>query len=127
MVLDSGEVLHELAVRKSSRVPETTQPYLQSIAGAVERIGDDLAVHRDTLNDAVNLYLNAVSHHTNRIVKRLTIVGTIFMPLTFLCGVYGMNMPIPEAGWKGMYAVFWGLCALFYLASIWMMRKWKWL
>jgi magnesium transporter len=127
IVLASAETLRELAVRKSAVVPATTQPYLESVADAIERIGDDLTVQRDTLNDAVNLYMGAVSHHTNRVVKRLTIVGTIFMPLTFLCGVYGMNMVIPEAEWKGMYLVFWALCLVLVSALLWMMRKWKWL
>lgn len=126
-VLDSGEILHELSVRKSPWVPETTQPYLQSLADAVERLAEDLSVHRDTLNDAVNLYLSSVSHRTNQVVKRLTIVGTIFMPLTFLCGVYGMNMAIPEVEWTGMYGAFWGICLALTIALVWMMRKWKWL
>lgn len=127
IVLASAETLRELAVRKSAVVPSSTQPYLESVADAIERIGEDLTVQRDTLNDAVNLYMGAVSHHTNRVVKRLTIVGTIFMPLTFICGVYGMNMAIPEAEWKGMYFVFWAFCLLLVAGLLWMMRRWKWL
>lgn len=127
IVLDGAETLNELATRKSSVVPESTQPHLRATADAIQRIGEDLTVQRDTLNDAVNLYLSAVSHHTNRIVKRLTIVGTIFMPLTFLCGVYGMNMAIPEAEWKGMYFAFWAICLALVGGLLVLMRRWKWL
>ncbi len=127
IALDGAETLHELATRKSPVVPESTQPHLRATADAVQRIGEDLTVHRDTLNDAVNLYLSAVSHHTNRIVKRLTIVGTIFMPLTFLCGVYGMNMFIPEAEWKWIYLVFWLVCLATVVILLGLMRRWKWL
>ncbi len=126
-VLDTAETLHELATRKSPFVPSTTQPFLLSVAEAVSRVGEDLTVHRDTLNDAVNLYLSAISHHTNRVVKRLTIVGTIFMPLTFLCGIYGMNMDIPEVKWEGMYLLFWIICIATVAGLVWMMRRWKWL
>ncbi|MDZ4199755.1 MAG: CorA family divalent cation transporter [Kiritimatiellia bacterium] len=126
IVQDAGDTWERLATRKSAALPETTQPFLRSIAEAIHRIAEDLTVHRDTLNDAVNLYLSAVSHRTNRVVKRLTILGTIFMPLTFLCGVYGMNMTIPEAGWAGMYYLFWGICAGLAGALFWIMRRWKW-
>jgi magnesium transporter len=51
-----------------------------------------------------------VSNRTNDIVKVLTIIGTIFIPLTFLAGVYGMNMPIPENQSPLAYPLFWGAC-----------------
>jgi magnesium transporter len=47
----------------------------------------------------------------NEIMKVLTIMGTIFIPLTFLAGVYGMNMDIPENHWRWGYPAFWGVCA----------------
>jgi len=51
-----------------------------------------------------------VSHRTNRIVNRLTVLSAIFLPLTFLCGVYGMNFRIlPELEWEYGYLFFWVL------------------
>jgi magnesium transporter len=52
-------------------------------------------------------YMSVVSNRMNEVVKVLTIIGTIFIPLTFLAGVYGMNMPIPENSWRGTYPLFW--------------------
>ncbi len=126
VVLDTAEVFHELSVRRSPFVPESTRPHVGSTAEAMQRVGEDLSVQRDTINDAVTLYMGAVGHRTNKVVKRLTIVGTIFMPLTFLCGVYGMNMKIPEIEWKWMYLTFWLISFAVTAGQLWMMRKWKW-
>lgn len=68
---------------------------------------------REILAGALNLYLSMVSHRTNRIVNRLTLLSAIFLPLTFLCGVYGMNFRIlPEIEWQYGYLFFWVLVAV---------------
>jgi magnesium transporter len=54
--------------------------------------------------------MSSMSNRTNEIMKVLTIITTIFVPLTFLAGVYGMNMPIPENAWKWSYPAFWTIC-----------------
>ena len=57
-----------------------------------------------------DMYMSLISNRTNEIVKVLTILGAIFIPLTFLAGVYGMNMPIPENASPLAYPVFWIAC-----------------
>ena len=70
----------------------------------------DLLVDRDILTDSLNLYMSLVSHRTNEVMKRLTVVSVVFLPLTFLCGVYGMNFDVlPELRWHFGYAYFWTL------------------
>ena len=54
-------------------------------------------------------------------------IGTIFIPLTFLSGVYGMNMNIPETHWDGFYFVFWGVCLALSAAMIVWFRRRGWL
>ena len=55
-------------------------------------------------------HMSATSNRLNAAMKVLTTISTIFIPLSFLAGVYGMNMTIPENAWPGMYYVFWTLC-----------------
>ena len=63
---------------------------------------------RDILSGSLDLYMSMVGYRTNEVMKRLTAVSVIFMPLTFLCGVYGMNFEIlPELKWEYGYALFW--------------------
>ena len=107
-VLADRAVLQELALRRSRFVSPSTQPYLSNMVGTLERLGNDLSTEREILAEALNLYLSMVSHRTNRIVNRLTVLSAIFLPLTFLCGVYGMNFRIlPELEWEYGYLYFW--------------------
>lgn len=107
-LLAAREVLHELAVRRSPFVSESTQPYLNNLAGTLERLAHDMTVAREVLAESVNIYLGLVTHRTNRLINRLTIISVIFLPLTFLCGVYGMNFKnIPELQWEYGYLAFW--------------------
>ena len=128
IVLASRELMHELASRKSAFVSETTQPFLENMAGALERLGGDLTTEREVLNETLNLYMGMVSHRTNKVVNRLTVLSTIFLPLSFLCGVYGMNLKnIPEMEWDYGYAYFWGITLAIAIALLWLMRKRSWL
>jgi len=106
----SRNVLDELATRKSRFVPEGTQPFLGGMVPRIERILQDIMVNREILSDALNLHVAIGDHKLNRIMEKLTVVTVIFLPLTFLCGVYGMNFEFqPEFKWAFGYAWFWGL------------------
>lgn len=128
MVLASRDLLNELATRKSAFVSETTQPMLGVHSDRMERLGDELDSERSVLTETLNLYMGMVSHRTNRIVNRLTIFSMIFLPLSFLCGVYGMNFDVmPELGWKYSYAIFWLLAIGFVTTFVWFIKKSKWI
>ncbi len=128
VVLASRELLHELASRRSPFVSETTQPFLENMAGALERLGGDLTTEREVLNETLNLYMGMVSHRTNKVVNRLTVISAIFLPLSFLCGVYGVNLKgVPEFEWDFGYAFFWGLCLIIASALLFYMHRRKWL
>ncbi len=126
-VLADREVLRQLATHKSLFVAETTQPYLLNMVGAMERLGDDLMVEREILAETLNLHFGIVSHRTNRLLFRLTLVSIIFLPLTFLCGVYGMNFDHqPEFRWTYGYAYFWGLILMTVTGIIALMKYKRW-
>jgi magnesium transporter len=109
IVLPARAVLSELATRKSTFVNEGTQQFLANMVPPVELILQDILVDREILTQTLNLSLSMVAHRTNETVKRLTIVSVIFLPLTFLCGVYGMNFQrMPELEWEWGYFLFWG-------------------
>jgi magnesium transporter len=108
VVLPARAVLTELSTRKSPFVSEATQPYLSNMVGTVERVLQDVLVDRDILSGSLNNYMSLVAHKTNATMRRLTVVSLIFLPLTFLCGVYGMNFDIlPEIKWTYGYLYFW--------------------
>jgi magnesium transporter len=89
------------------------------------QIIDIMETYRELAVGLTETYMSSMSHHMNEIMKVLTIIGTIFIPLTFLAGVYGMNFHhFPELTWRWSYAGFWAVCvgtALFML--LWFRRK----
>lgn len=127
-ILEAREVLGELTVRRCAYVSETTLPALEQMIGTVDRVADDLAVEREMLSETLHLYMGVVSHRTNRVLSRLTALSMIFLPLTFLCGIYGMNFDeFPELHWKLGYPMFWGISALIVTGLLVAMRIKKWL
>lgn len=128
VVTASRELFHELASRRSLFVSPTTQPFLENMAGTLERLSDDLTTEREVLNEMLNLYMGMVSHRTNKVVNRLTVISVIFLPLSFICGVYGVNLQgVPEFEWPHGYAFMWAVCLTIVCTLIYFMRRRKWL
>jgi magnesium transporter len=124
VVLPARAVLADLSTRKSPFVSEATQPYLGNMVGTIERVLQDVLVDRDILAGSLNNYMSLVAHKTNQVMSKLTVVSIIFLPLTFLCGVYGMNFDlIPELHWKHGYFGFWAIAFLLVGGLIWGMRR----
>ncbi|MDR4989277.1 MAG: magnesium/cobalt transporter CorA [Bacteroidales bacterium] len=85
---------------------------------------DDLL---SSLESSTNLFFSIQGHRTNQVMKTLTMVATIFIPLTFIAGIYGMNFHyMPELDWKYGYAAVWGLFILIIGGMVWYFRKRKW-
>jgi magnesium transporter len=125
-LLPARAVLTELSTRKSAFVSEATQPFLGNMVGTIERVLQDVLVDRDILSDSLNNYMSMVAHRTNKVMGKLTVVSVIFMPLTFLCGVYGMNFEVlPELKLQWGYYGFWILTGVIVLGLIGFMRKIK--
>jgi magnesium transporter len=130
-MLAAREVLNELSSRRSPFVSESTQPFLERMVGTLERLSADLSVERDILAETLNLYMGIVSHRTNKVVNRLTVISMVFLPLTFLCGVYGMNFDtergnMPELLWQHGYVAFWVVALIMSAALLWFMKLKKW-
>jgi magnesium transporter len=108
VLLPARAVLTDLSSRRSLFISEATQPFLANMVGTLEHVLQDLLVDRDILSESLNLYMSVVSHRTNKVMNRLTVVSVVFLPLTFLCGVYGMNFDVlPELHWTHGYLYFW--------------------
>ena len=89
-----------------------------------ERLLADIAADREILETALQHSLTVMSHRTNQTMNRLAVVSTIFLPLTFLCGVYGMNFEImPEIEWENGYTYFWILSGVITVTLIIVLRR----
>lgn len=126
VLVPARAMLTELCTRRSIFVSEATQSFLNNIVGTIERVLQDVLADRDSLSQAVNLYMSMVSHRTNLAMSKLTVISVIFLPLTFLCGVYGMNFSVlPELRWEFGYPMFWGVVIAIVAVLLVVMRRTK--
>ena len=80
-----------------------------------------------TLDSAANFFFSTQSHKMNEVMKTLTVVSTIFIPLTFLAGIYGMNFTnIPELTWKWGYFGFWLIILVIFILMLFYFKRKKW-
>jgi magnesium transporter len=107
---------------------DATRLYFRDIYDHTVQVIDTVETYRDLLSGMLDLYLSSISNRTNEVMKFLTVIGTIFMPLTFLVGVYGMNFKhFPELEWKNGYFALWGLMIVVALLMVAYFRKKHWL
>lgn len=122
------EVVSSFQKSESSLVHQTTWVYLRDVYDHTIQVMDAVEIFRDMLTGLVDIYLSSLSNKVNEVMKFLTIIATIFIPLTFVAGVYGMNfkhMPELETRW-GYFAVVGFMVAVGITMLAYFKRK-KWL
>lgn len=105
-----------------------TRLYFRDVYDHTVQVIDTVETYRDLLSGMLDLYLSSISNRTNEVMKFLTVIGTIFMPLTFLVGVYGMNFKhLPELEWHYGYYALWAFMLLISLGLVAFFKKKQWL
>jgi magnesium transporter len=107
-------------------VPADLRPYLRDVYDRLARVADMLDSFRDESASVMELYLTASSNRMNEVIKRLTVIATVFLPLTVVTSYYGMNFKLPEYEWaySEWYAL--GLMLATGLATWWFLRSRRW-
>jgi len=122
------EVISRLDRLGSKQFRENTSPYIRDVYDHTIQVIDAIETYRDLLSGMLDIYLSSISNKMNQIMQVLTIIGTIFIPLTFLAGIYGMNFQyMPELGWRNAYPALWGLMIIITIIMIIFFRRRKWL
>lgn len=122
------EVLLAVQRSESPLIQEKTLPYFRDVFDHTLRVIDTMDSYRDLINGLLDIYLSSVSNRMNEVMKVLTVFATIFIPLTFLVGVYGMNFDyMPELRWKWSYPILWGFFFLIPAGLLTYFRRKKWL
>lgn len=122
------EVLGALHRGETPLVQERTRVYLRDVYDHTIQIIDTVETFRDVLSGLVDIHLSSVSNRLNEVMKVLTIIATMFMPLSFLAGVYGMNFKhFPEIEWPYAYPAFWVVCITAVVLMLRYFRRKEWL
>ncbi|MBA3649587.1 MAG: magnesium/cobalt transporter CorA [Chitinophagales bacterium] len=121
------EVVNYLLRSEVAQVKPETLPYFRDLYDHIVQVIDATETYRDLFSDIMDVYLSTLSLRMNEVVKVLTIISTIFIPLTFIAGVYGMNFRfMPELNWKYGYAFAWGLMLSVAAIMVLYFKKKKW-
>lgn len=122
------EVVAELERGNSKLIREGTGIYLRDVYDHAVQIMDATETLREMVSGMLDIYLSSMSNRINSVMKVLTVIATIFMPITFIAGIYGMNFKyMPELGWKLGYPA---VLLIMAVISVWMLlifRKRRWL
>jgi magnesium transporter len=122
------EVIATLGRDHSALVSESTRVYMQDVYDHTIHVIDTLETFRDMISGMLDIYLSSVSNRLNEVMKVLTIIATIFIPLTFIVGVYGMNFKyIPELDWHWGYPAIMLFMLVIALCMVVYFRKKRWI
>ena len=122
------EVISILQRGESSLILESTNVYFRDVYDHTIQVMDTVETLRDIISGMLDIYLSSASNRMNEIMKMLTIIATIFIPLTFITGIYGMNFQnMPEIKWVWGYPiVLLGMLIIGIIMVIYFKRK-KWM
>ena len=122
------EVVSGLERGESPLIKAETNIFLRDLYDHTIQIMDALETCRDMLSGMLDIYLSSISNKMNGVMKVLTIIATIFIPLTFIAGVYGMNFKyMPQLEWRWSYPVLLLVMAVIVVSMFMYFRRKKWL
>jgi len=123
----SREIVSQLIKDESDLIHESTEPYLRDLYDHTIHINETIEQQREITNGLMEIYLSMMSNRMNEVMKVLTVIATIFIPLTFIVGIYGMNFPnMPEMSWPWAYFALWGVMIGLSVLMLFFFKKKKW-
>jgi len=135
MLWPQREVVNTMIRDEQPHIRRETQPYLRDCYDHTIQIIDLIEVYREMTASMLDVYLSSVSQRMNEIMQVLTVIATIFIPLTFIVGVYGMNfgnrssspLAMPELDWYYGYPVLWLIMILIAGGMLFYFKRRNWL
>ena len=122
------EVVSGLEHSESPLIRDSTHPYLRDVYDHVIQVIDAEETFRDILSGMLDIYLSSVSNRMNEVMKVLTVISTLFIPMSFIAGVYGMNFRhMPELEWRWGYPLAWIVMAAIAALMVAYFHKKRWL
>jgi magnesium transporter len=122
------DMVGSLERSETTLIQPTTDVYLRDVHDHVVRVIETVENYRDLINGMMDIYLSSLSNKMNEVMKVLTIISTLFIPVTFIVGVYGMNFDyMPELRSPYGYAATWLVMLVIMASLLYYFRRKKWL
>jgi len=121
------DALNKLVKGESEFIEDATYRYFSDVYDHVVHLSDSLEVYNDLTSSLLDIHINTLNTRMNEVMKVLTVLSTIFMPLTFIVGVYGMNFKyLPELNWHYGYVAVWGVMIAIVIGMLIFFKHKKW-
>jgi magnesium transporter len=128
MSIHQREILLRIARGELDEIPPEAVPFFRDVYDHFLRINDQLDGYRDLVSGTLDAYLSVQSNRMNEIMKTLTVIATVMLPITFIAGVYGMNFDnMPELHWRWGYPYAIGVMAGVVAVTLWWFRRKGWI
>jgi magnesium transporter len=122
------EVISSFEKNADQFISKDTKPFIRDLYDNTIQVIETMEVFRDMSSGVLDLYMNSLSNRMNNVMKVLTIISTIFIPLSFVAGVYGMNFDyMPELHWRYGYFMVIGGMFLAGISMVFYFKKKKWM
>lgn len=122
------EVVNSLERGESPLIKKACRIFIRDVYDHTIQVIDTVETYRDMVSGMHDTYLSSISNRMNEVMKVLTIIATIFIPLTFIAGIYGMNFEfMPELKWRGAYFLVWGVIVLIAVIMVIFFKRKRWL
>lgn len=122
------EVVNRLEKLDNPLIDKRTVTYIRDLYDHIVQVTESVDIYREMTWGLMDMYMTTISNKMNEVMKVLTIMASIFIPLTFMAGIYGMNFEyIPELQMRYGYFYLWGLMILVFLSLLWYFKRKKWL
>ena len=128
------EIISSLQRTESELINESTAIYTRDLYDHTIQVIDNIESLRDMVSGMLDIYMSSISNRMNEVMKTLTIIATIFIPITFVAGIYGMNFNseasffnMPELNWKFGYIFIWIIMGSMALSMLVYFKRKKWL
>jgi magnesium transporter len=113
---------------KSPLIKDELEPFFKDVHDAVIQTAEAVEMYRELVAGVMEIRLSMVSNRMNSVMKVLTIISTIFIPLTFIVGVYGMNFKfMPELDMRYAYPITWGIMVLIVIGMLIVFKRRHWI
>ncbi|WP_338733495.1 magnesium/cobalt transporter CorA [Mangrovimonas cancribranchiae] len=122
------EIINRIEKSETKFIQKKTIQFYRDIYDHIIQLSDTIDIYREMIWSLMDLYMTNISNRMNEVMKVLTIIATIFIPLTFIAGIYGMNFDnMPELHYNNAYYIVWGIMIIIFLGMIYYFRRKKWL
>ncbi|MFV9550674.1 magnesium/cobalt transporter CorA [Algibacter sp. PT7-4] len=122
------EITNRIEKNESTLIQQKTLTYFRDVYDHLIQVSENIDIYREMIWSLMDMYMTTISNKMNEVMKVLTIMASIFIPLTFIAGIYGMNFEyIPELKYKYSYFILWGVMIVMFIGMLIYFKRKKWL